>query len=426
LCCAGDRRDPASVGAQSVTLTESDALSRLSAESPRARAIRAGIDIARVDVLSAERWPNPRVTWDREAVAGVAENILMVAQPLPVTGRRGLEIQAASALVNATTSRAHDEIRRLRADLRLAFADLSAVQTRERELTTARDRLRALAEVLAKREEAGDAAGFDRLRAEREVLEVETDRVVAATERARAQATLASFFTDVRDPSALIAAGRITEVEATLGASYDEGAPLFKIARTDALELKAFVPAAETSAVRSLTGVALEIPGRAEPLPLQFHHVHDPGVLDAATRALPVQMEVKNPDGQLLIGQSGTAILHTGGRQRVPAVPRSAMLMEAGRPYVFVQLGGERFARRFVERGARERLIPILITAMAAGLALIPLALGGGKAGSEIQTPMAIVILCGLTSSTLLNMIVVPTLYLQYRRPSTVPTGRTH
>jgi Cu/Ag efflux pump CusA len=72
--------------------------------------------------------------------------------------------------------------------------------------------------------------------------------------------------------------------------------------------------------------------------------------------------------------------------------------------------------REAVERGARERLIPILMTALAAGLALIPLALGGGKAGSEIQTPMAIVILCGLMTSTLLNMVVVPTLYLRYGR----------
>jgi CzcA family heavy metal efflux pump len=73
--------------------------------------------------------------------------------------------------------------------------------------------------------------------------------------------------------------------------------------------------------------------------------------------------------------------------------------------------------REAVERGAHERLVPILMTAMAAGLALIPLALGGGKTGSEIQTPLAIVILCGLTTSTLLNMIVVPTLYLRYARP---------
>lgn len=79
-----------------------------------------------------------------------------------------------------------------------------------------------------------------------------------------------------------------------------------------------------------------------------------------------------------------------------------------------IQAGEVTNFREAVERGARERLIPILMTAMAAGLALIPLALGGGRSGSEIQTPMAIVILCGLVSSTLLNMAVVPTLYLRY------------
>lgn len=75
---------------------------------------------------------------------------------------------------------------------------------------------------------------------------------------------------------------------------------------------------------------------------------------------------------------------------------------------------GVRDFRRAVVRGAEERLVPILMTAAAAGLALIPLALRGGQTGSEIQTPMAIVILCGLTTSTLLNMFVVPTLYLKF------------
>ena len=75
---------------------------------------------------------------------------------------------------------------------------------------------------------------------------------------------------------------------------------------------------------------------------------------------------------------------------------------------------GIRDFRAAVERGATERLVPILMTALAAGLALIPLALAAGESGSEIQTPMAIVILCGLTTSTLLNMFVVPTLYLKY------------
>ncbi|HZI81953.1 MAG TPA: efflux RND transporter permease subunit [Vicinamibacterales bacterium] len=72
--------------------------------------------------------------------------------------------------------------------------------------------------------------------------------------------------------------------------------------------------------------------------------------------------------------------------------------------------------RQAVLRGAEERLAPILMTALAAGLALIPLALGGGQAGREIQTPMALVILCGLMTSTLLNMLVVPAMYLRWGR----------
>lgn len=67
-----------------------------------------------------------------------------------------------------------------------------------------------------------------------------------------------------------------------------------------------------------------------------------------------------------------------------------------------------------VVRGAAERLVPILMTALAAGLALLPLALAAGEPGSEIQAPMATVILCGLLSSTLLNMVVVPALYLRF------------
>ncbi len=199
---------PASAGAQSLILTESDALARLSTNSPRVRAIRSGVDLARVDVLAATRWPNPRVNVTRESVVGVTEWLALVSQPLPITGRRGLEKEGASALVLASASRADDEVRRLQTDLRLAFADLVAAQTRERELTTTVDRLRELAGVLASREAAGDAAGFDRLRAERELLDVETDRSVAATDRVRAQAILASFFDNMPDPSRIVAVGR--------------------------------------------------------------------------------------------------------------------------------------------------------------------------------------------------------------------------
>jgi cobalt-zinc-cadmium efflux system outer membrane protein len=89
--------------------------------------------------------------------------------------------------------------------LRLAYADLVAAQIRERELTRSRDRLQELARILDRREASGDAAGFDRLRAEREVLDVEADRVLAAADSARAQARLAGFFAAGTDPSTLVA-----------------------------------------------------------------------------------------------------------------------------------------------------------------------------------------------------------------------------
>ena len=149
-------------------------------------------------------------------------------------------------------------------------------------------------------------------------------------------------------------AGRVSDVLATLGASYDEGAALFKIVRTDRVELRALVSAADAASARTATAVAFEVAGRPDPIPLRFEHMHDAGVIDPATHALPLQFEVVNPGGQLMVGQTGTAILYQRTLERVPAVPKAAVLMEAGRPYVFVHVSGERFSRRAVEVAARD------------------------------------------------------------------------
>jgi Cu/Ag efflux pump CusA len=75
---------------------------------------------------------------------------------------------------------------------------------------------------------------------------------------------------------------------------------------------------------------------------------------------------------------------------------------------------GEPFGLAMVMRGARERLSPILMTAGAAGLAVLPLVIYGNLPGHEIEYPMAVVILGGLVTSTLLNLFVVPALYLRF------------
>ena len=77
---------------------------------------------------------------------------------------------------------------------------------------------------------------------------------------------------------------------------------------------------------------------------------------------------------------------------------------------------GETFGRGLVLRGARERLAPILMTALTTGLALIPLVIAGQIPGHEIEYPLAIIILGGLATSTLLNLFILPSLYLLFGR----------
>jgi CzcA family heavy metal efflux pump len=77
---------------------------------------------------------------------------------------------------------------------------------------------------------------------------------------------------------------------------------------------------------------------------------------------------------------------------------------------------GEAFGPGLVLRGARERLSPILMTALATGLALVPLVVAGTVPGHEIEHPMALVIVGGLATSTFVNLFVVPSLYLRFGR----------
>jgi hypothetical protein len=134
---------------------------------------------------AAGRYPNPRLSVDREAVAGVSETLTTVLQPLPITGRRTLERRRRAAVADATAG--------ARTTTSGGFAPTCGWPMRswprrrsvKRELTRSRASSSSSRAFLERREAAGDAAGFDRLRAEREVLDAEADLVIAAADRAR-------------------------------------------------------------------------------------------------------------------------------------------------------------------------------------------------------------------------------------------------
>ena len=87
---------------------------------------------------------------------------------------------------------------------------------------------------------------------------------------------------------------------------------------------------------------------------------------------------------------------------------------------------GMEFGRALVLRGARERLSPILMTSLATGLALVPLVVLGERPGHEIEHPLAVVVLGGLATSTLLNLFVLPSLYLRFGRSRREREGGEH
>ena len=108
----------------------------------------------------------------------------------------------------------------------------------------------------------------------------------------------------------------------------------------------------------------------------------------------------------------------SGGEINIPAIiglisllgitTRNGMLLISH--YNDLRDKGEPLDRR-ITIGSADRLLPIIMTALTSALALIPLALNGDKPGNEIQSPMAIVILGGLVSSTILNIFIVPAVY---------------
>jgi membrane fusion protein, heavy metal efflux system len=155
---------------------------------------------------------------------------------------------------------------------------------------------------------------------------------------------------DVRAPIA----GTVVSVSATPGAAYEEGTELFRIIQTDRVDIEVQMPPSAADLRALITDVALEVPGYANPVTTRIIRQAHAGVVDPKLRAFLLRFEVENTDGRLLVGQAGTAVLYLRERTTTPVVPVTAILTEAGRPFLFVQVGGESFERRNITVGARE------------------------------------------------------------------------
>ena len=198
-------------GASAQMLTEEQALARMRMEHPQVRVLHFTVREQEAAARERSLLANPTVSYTREDAGVSVDDFLLVTQELPVRGRLGLLGEAVEQEVTAAEARADADLLAFETRLRLAFADLLLAQERAQTLEAALSELNRVVDVLRVREQQGEGSRFDRLRAEREVADIETDLGVAAIGRLTAQARLASFFASGTDPVRVTAVGQLAD-----------------------------------------------------------------------------------------------------------------------------------------------------------------------------------------------------------------------
>ena len=191
--------------ANAQVMTERDAVSAFLSGSPQAGELRAGVDAVEAETRGWSLWPNPDAGYSREGAS--VNQLWQLEQRLPVNGRLGLLRQAGAAAVASVRSDSGFQRWQAVSAVRAAFYDVVASQEREKVIRSNLDRLTEITRILAEREKQGEGSTYDRLRAERERAEIDTELISSRVATAQARSRLAALLTPKTEPSGLVASG---------------------------------------------------------------------------------------------------------------------------------------------------------------------------------------------------------------------------
>jgi membrane fusion protein, heavy metal efflux system len=281
----------------------------------------------------------PRTGGEAEVTAPVAGR-LSAASALPAIGTRVAKGQTLASLVPRTGNPAD------RAQLELGVAETTTALELARKDRERVERLLSAGAIPAKRVEealASEATQAARLRA-------------AQLRLAQHELTRRAGGDPPKDTAFLLRSplsGVVAESHATDGASVEEGEKLYQIMAVDTVYVVGNVPESEAWRLRQVSGGELEVPGLEQPLALG-RLISVGRIIDPTSRTLSVIYEVANSQRLLAMGQAVFLRLFTSAKTEGPSLPESAVVDDAGRPVVFVQVAGESFERRPVRLGSQE------------------------------------------------------------------------